>query len=738
MFDRLYQRSWRGSMVAAIALLLAIPAYGQVPGGATTQPGKPTTPAKPRARRPPPKKQPPETAARDTGDMLEKIKAGVQLPPPRFQSKLLPLAPGSTVLYISLANYGGALRQAQQIFHQQLPAHPAIRDWWEKVQREGQGPSIDEALDKVHEYFDYLGDELVLATSLRDRNSKDGLSLMIAEVKKPGLEVFLRDLAAKYAGGEAARIVVLKPQELATKDPADITNKMLFLVRPDYLVMCPDLAALQRINSDLDRGGAGFTSSPFGQRVTEAYQGGVETLVAADLQQFLNGGSKTSEKQEQLLRQSGFGDMKYLVIERKGAQSSEVMRAELSFNGPRHGIAAWLAPAAPMGSLDFVSGSPALLIALRLKSLAQIFDELKTITLDPNHPDAGFATVDSMNVRDAVLSKLTGELAFTLDNVNAANPEWLAVLKTNDPDGLEGSLTEQAMAIAGSQGNVKEEGGTRFTTVQVAAGAKPAEVTFAIADGYLVMGSSQQRVRDAIGRHRGGTSFAKSRLAAILPPDHSSVSGVIYEDIAKLMGAFFAHTNPALAPMYAQAGSAPYSGWMYADVSSLQAGTNSRGMDFATIGMIAAVAIPNLIGARTNANEAAAVSSLRVVNNAQVIYSTQYPEKGYAPNLGALGPGPNETCDGGPSAAHACVVEPPLACAEQWCTKNSYRFNLSAIRRGGVGADFVIVATPVSANSGTKSYCSTSDAVIRWKSGPPLMAPITVSECQKWPPLGQD
>ncbi len=49
--------------------------------------------------------------------------------------------------------------------------------------------------------------------------------------------------------------------------------------------------------------------------------------------------------------------------------------------------------------------------------------------------------------------------------------------------------------------------------------------------------------------------------------------------------------------------------------------------------------------------------------------------------------------------------------------------------------EYVVVATPVNANTGTRSFCSTSDTVIHFKAGPPLTAQVSVSECRAWAPL---
>ena len=58
----------------------------------------------------------------------------------------------------------------------------------------------------------------------------------------------------------------------------------------------------------------------------------------------------------------------------------------------------------------------------------------------------------------------------------------------------------------------------------------------------------------------------------------------------------------------------------------------------AIILVISAIAVPNLIKSRVQANELSAVYSIRAVNTAQVTYNVTYPTAGYASTLAQLGP----------------------------------------------------------------------------------------------------
>jgi type IV pilus assembly protein PilA len=149
--------------------------------------------------------------------------------------------------------------------------------------------------------------------------------------------------------------------------------------------------------------------------------------------------------------------------------------------------------------------------------------------------------------------------------------------------------------------------------------------------------------------------------------------------------------------------------------------------------IIAAIAIPNLLRAKLAANEAGAKAVIRTVNTAQVSYSTSYPARGYARELAALGPGPSNQC-GEASDTYACLIDGPLANAG---IRNGYRYSMTAVcGTDSICTDYVVVSTPVTPGStGTRSFCSTGDAVVRSYRGTPASLPATVEECQEWLPI---
>jgi len=157
--------------------------------------------------------------------------------------------------------------------------------------------------------------------------------------------------------------------------------------------------------------------------------------------------------------------------------------------------------------------------------------------------------------------------------------------------------------------------------------------------------------------------------------------------------------------------------------------------------VFAAVLIPNLLRAKISANESAAASTVRTINTSQISYSTQYPTHGYASDLATLGPGPSGSCSGEGTAEHACLLDNILAgtqcTAGQWCSKGGYKYTVSAVcDSAGPCSNYVVTATPiVFGSTGRKSFCATSDAVIRSRYIQARSTPLTADECAEWAPI---
>jgi type II secretory pathway pseudopilin PulG len=695
------------------------------------------------------------------GQLLEKLQHEVQSPPTRGQSSLLPLLPESTVFYAAFPNYGDAAHQALAIFQREVQQSPVLRTWWQQGELAANGPKVEEALEKVYQFSQFLGDEIVVSGTAEA--GKPPSLLIIAELRKAGLKDFIQQMATEFGGNSEPGVRVLGVEELATARDTQPARQLMVLVRPDFVVGALDVAALRSFNARLDQKSRDFASTPFGKRVAQAYEGGAAFVAAADLQKILSQVPLGAGQNQKIFERTGFSDAKYLVWEHKTVDGQAGSQVELSFTGPRRGVASWLAAPGPLGSLDFLSPKAVMAGAVRLKDPAQIFDDVKDLATAQN-PNA-LAALEQMeqglklSLRDDLLARLSGEIAYEADsltpnsapsnsespnqplsNKTVSNGAWRVILKVNDADRLQATV-EALLATMHVNAQQSEDGGVTYHTLQIPSAQKATEVSYAFVDGYCIIASSQETVTEAIRVHRSGESLAESKkfLASQPPGRASEVSGLLYEDPAAVAALTLRQVSPEIAESlsHVAAEASPVVIAAYGEGSALREASRSGGVDAGVILVAAAVAIPNLLRARIAANEASAATSMRTVNTAQAIYSSSYPQRGFARDLASLGPDPRGT--GFSSADHASVIDAALgntSCtAGAWCTKSGYQFRTTAVCKKQKCDEYVVVGTPVSSNSGTRNFCSTSDGVVRYRHGSPLTSPVSVAECQSWSPL---
>ena len=148
----------------------------------------------------------------------------------------------------------------------------------------------------------------------------------------------------------------------------------------------------------------------------------------------------------------------------------------------------------------------------------------------------------------------------------------------------------------------------------------------------------------------------------------------------------------------------------------------------AIILIIAAIAIPNLMRARMAANDSSGAASERSIVTAEVGYYSAYPTIGYTAlaQLGGAAP-----CT--PGTATACLIDNLLASAAPGgAGKSGFFFTAtpSAGANSTVNNQFYTVGYPISAQTGTKSYCAFDDGVIRQQAPGTITATASYAACQ--------
>jgi len=311
----------------------------------------------------------------ELANLVSRFQENVHFPAPRTESRLLPLLPQSTVAYVAIPNYGDTASQVVGAFRQELSEDPKLRDWWAHGAAAEAGPKVVSSLQEFSELNGYLGDEIVLFATM---TGKEPAFVAISEIRKPGLKKFLQDTAVQYWGTSKPAVRVFDSAELASAKEKALTGQLLILVRSDFVVASSDLQTVRKISAGFDGHSREFAATAFGRRMAQEYRDGVTIVAGADVHGIVEKASPETA-QSPAFQKSGFADMQYLVWNRKTIGGKKVGQLELSFTGPRHGAAAWLAKPTALGSYNFVSPHAFMAASLVLANPVQIFGDAQEL-----------------------------------------------------------------------------------------------------------------------------------------------------------------------------------------------------------------------------------------------------------------------------------------------------------------------------------------------------------------------
>lgn len=114
----------------------------------------------------------------------------------------------------------------------------------------------------------------------------------------------------------------------------------------------------------------------------------------------------------------------------------------------------------------------------------------------------------------------------------------------------------------------------------------------------------------------------------------------------------------------------------------------------AIIGLLAAIAIPNLLRARVNANEGAMKTGLRTFSSANESYRAAQTPPAYSPTIAAL------------TGASPAYID------TSWNTNPKHNFTVAYTVPAAPAGTYGLLATPVAGTGATNIYCVDQTGVI--------------------------
>ena len=431
---------------------------------------------------------------------LESLRSGlseIRMPDLRYSSKLLGRLPANTAFFASIPNLGDYLGEAQAVFQQKMAESPELRAWWT-----GRGIEVDPVLAKLRAATGYLGNEIVLA-GIKGADGHPQAPVFVAETRREGFAEFLKDL----------------------KVPLRVES------RNGLVAFGPEQSSVAAVAAALESQAGGFAGTPFYSRIEESYRNGAGILVAADLNTM--GASQAA------------GGARYFIAEAKQVSGQMEARGAIGFDGPRTGIASWLAAPAPMGSLDYVSPDATIVTAFVVKNPVVIFDEIGSLR-GMTQMDAGKALVDAqqqtgIDLRNDLAAALGGEFSLSLDGAAIPVPSWKLVIEAYEPQKVQSTIrkmvdvynreTVKAGNLPVKAAEETFEGRTYYSLI--GNGGPLTEFHYTFAGGYMIAGPSRALVTRALQVKTAGTSITRSAaFMALVPRDrYSNFSAVIYQNL---------------------------------------------------------------------------------------------------------------------------------------------------------------------------------------------------------------
>ncbi len=452
----------------------------------------------------------------------------------RYKSDLARYLPANTIVYAAIPNLGVTLSQANAVFQQRMQESAILRDWWAK-QQSTSGPKLDDLINRIRTFSDYLGYEIVLGVAA-DSQGNYGHPVVLAQVTKPGLRDFIT--AQLQQSGAPALTIVDNPANI----PAG--NGAVIYLRNNLMALTVDNAAqLRTIAAAADNsGGTNFTTAPFYAQVAQSYQSGAGWIFAVDMEQIL--AHSVSQKEQLKALPPGLNDVKVLLFERKDVAGKTENRAALTFSEQRTGFASWLAAPGPMGALDFVSPDASFAASFVIKNPRSLLDELFTY-LESVNP--GFKQMLSdtesqagVSILADVAGPLGGEFTFAIDGPLLPMPSWKVVMEVYSPERLVWTAETlvdrfnlKATADSGKMFLDKTQVGSQtFFTLRNDKYTQM-QINFTFVDSYLIAAPSQALLTRAIQNRQTGYMLTRSdAFRSQLPSDGNlNFSALLYHNL---------------------------------------------------------------------------------------------------------------------------------------------------------------------------------------------------------------
>jgi Protein of unknown function (DUF3352) len=268
--------------------------------------------------------------------------------------------------------------------------------------------------------------------------------------------------------------------------------------------------------------------SPFTTEITAHYQGGVGVLFAFDLASASLTRTPHAAKGAEAM---GVNKLKYIFFEQRSVQGNEEVQAAVVFDGPRTGVASWLASPGPAGSAEYVSNDAVLAVSAATRNPREAFDEFTGLVgrIDPKFSQ-GLAEMESqtgVSLGNDIAAALGTDFTFAIERPTIPIPGWVAALEVSQPSLIDSAMRRFAAAANAKLAQVGKPAavavdeqvvnGRTWMTLRPSLGIA-LTLTWTYDRGYMIVSTDQGLASQAIATRNGGLRLVQSaKFLAQLP-----------------------------------------------------------------------------------------------------------------------------------------------------------------------------------------------------------------------------
>ena len=328
----------------------------------------------------------------------------------RSNSALLPYLPAGAGVYGAVPNPGLTISRALALAQEQSTQNATFGAWWNSE----TGQELRQIADRIQSVSPLLGEEIVFCVSVAGTN--EPVPMVMARVqpgKRAELATALEGLFAE--AGESAS----------------------YSISDDLIVVSDSPSHLAWATAHLGQG----AGSPFAAAIGERYQRGVGWLIGMDASSLITIAAEDDAPPVELAAMTG---MKYVFLEQRAPAGAEENEVTFAFQGPRTGMASWLADAGSGGAAEYLPADALLAGYVSTREPLQMFEEL-TAQITRSEPEfaSGLSSLDE-KLGAGFVQNLTAavgtEAALALTGFSTSGPTWVMASVANNPSVIDSSL----------------------------------------------------------------------------------------------------------------------------------------------------------------------------------------------------------------------------------------------------------------------------------------------------------